>query len=118
MFSTKLSLLVSLLLFSSSLACTCLTPSLQDQYYDDDVKNVVKAFVLLRTPATPGMTKYTLYINNKNNANFKGCDPSAIVEVYTADNSAACGVYLELFKTYVLPIREGAMPKIFLCDVS
>lgn len=114
MHAKPLFLLLPFLLLTTSHACFCLVPSLERQYYEPDVKNIVKATVISRDPAPShlGRTKYTLAIRQ----NFKGCDPKSIVVVSTPASSAACGAFLQLHTTYILPIRDAPTPSISSCD--
>lgn len=96
-----------------TLACTCFTPSLPRAYYDPATVNFVRATVLFRSNAGIGI-RFTLFVTH----NFKGCDPKPkTITVDTPASSAACGTNLQLFRSYVLPIRAGPNPSLFLCDV-
>ena len=96
-----------------TLGCTCFTPSLPRQYHDPATVNFVRATVLSRSNAGIGI-RFTLFVTR----NFKGCDPILkIITVDTPASSAACGTNLQLFRSYVLPVRAGPNPSLFLCDV-
>lgn len=111
---TKRFVLGFLLLISSAFACRCRLPELKKQYFDEDIKNVVKATALYRF-ASGGPLDDIVY-GLRVEQSFKGCEPSESVKVFTAGNSAACGAFLEIGKTYILPIRTGTRPNISSCD--
>lgn len=112
----QLSALLFLLLLSSTRACRCLVPTLQDQYFDTSTTNIIKGTVLSREEVSNPFDTiaYTIKVEGV----YKACLSSSIVKLYTASSSGACGVFLEEGEAYILPIRDEKKPSISLCDVG
>ncbi|XP_043477574.1 metalloproteinase inhibitor 2 [Leptopilina heterotoma] len=111
-------LLVALLLLSvkEAEACSCVPAHLQTKYCLSDFVAVIKVKEVKRgndTSPTLYMVKVKRVFKNSQGTNLVLED-----EIYTPVSSAACGVYLELNKNYVVGGRwEFGRPFISLCGL-
>lgn len=103
---------------SQALGCTCPFTSLSRVYFSRDTTWYVRArvtkVVLITEPSTriPRTRVYALRIQGV----YKGCLRRNRVVVTSPWSGGACGVSLRRGVSYVLPLRRGRNPMVFLCD--
>jgi hypothetical protein len=113
-----LQLLALVALVAACDACRCASVSVQKRYYSPASTRVVRAVVKARQrpPCTPTTSRckvvYKLHINQA----FKGCLRPSDLKVSTADNSAACGVILEVGTEYLFYLTLDSVPIISTCQ--
>ena len=108
------------LLFSHSLACSCIRTNLTETYYSPSVSHVFRATVIgvynschpCKTPNPFGRRYFALKVVKT----FKGCGTNDILFLSSPVSSATCGVNLLPGVDYLLPLRKVPYDNINLCQ--
>lgn len=101
-------------------SCRCFQPFLIKDYYKPDIVSFVRAKVVVAVNPTDAECRgsgkrrfYVLQILQE----YKACRKQRFVLVESSCSSASCGVYMQLHKEYVVPLRAEPIPFINSCQV-
>jgi hypothetical protein len=111
---TALQMLTLLALVAAAVGCSCVTASVQTQYFKPENTRVVQAIVTSKRvqPCANCKTFYGIKVLEA----FKGCKTPVDVVVSTAKNSALCGVNLQVGTKYLIYLSSARVPTINLCQ--
>jgi hypothetical protein len=105
------SAVVLVMLYSSAYGCSCFQRTLKVRYYDPLVTRVVRAVVQSEWPAVVTNQAAKKYYFISVQQAFKGCTGPSLVWIFTASNSALCGVTLNVGSEYLL-LLSGSGPEL------
>ncbi len=116
-FHRLLSFTLVLSVFMLSTACKCFPPILEKEFVKQAENGAPYAEVIPIREVVPtdinGDVVYTLLVLFQ----YGSCQKYTIRKAITCGNSACCGLRLDLYKTYLLPIRkDGEMSRINSCQ--
>jgi hypothetical protein len=95
-------------------SCSCFSAPIKTNYYVPSYTRVVRA--LVTSKRTQPCPKCNVIYKVKVLEAFKGCKAPVEFDVSTPDNSAACGVNLEVGTNYLLYLTADKVPAINLCQ--